>query len=169
MTEYLQSTVRRVLLKAYLSSDHTTPAIGKTIAVVISKNGAAFGNPSAGATNATAIGSGWYYVDMSTTDTATLGPHITRGTCSGVDDVEVVAQVVAGYALDLTQTGLTPRSLNSVADSALTVGDALLASICSAAGKESVVSTTYTVKTPSTGSVIRTFTLDSGTVPSSRN
>ena len=48
-----QSVAIRVTFKAYLASDHATPATGKTIAITISKNGAAFGNPSAGATNAT--------------------------------------------------------------------------------------------------------------------
>ncbi len=83
-----QSVTKRVALKAYLSSDHLSDATGKTIAVTISKNGAAFGNPSAGATNATEIANGWYYVDLSTTDTGTAGPLIVRGTASGVDNVE---------------------------------------------------------------------------------
>src|SRR5512146_1241285 len=83
-----------VQLKAYLSTDHVSAATVKTIAVVISKNGAAFGNPSAGATNATEIANGWYYVDLSTTDTGTLGPVIVRGTVATVDDVEIVYQVV---------------------------------------------------------------------------
>lgn len=89
-----QSKTIRVTLKAYLSSDHSTAATGKTIAVVLSKNGGAFGNPSGGATNATEIGNGWYYVDLSTTDSGTLGPLIVRGTSSGVDDVEQVYDVV---------------------------------------------------------------------------
>jgi hypothetical protein len=80
MSDIYQSVAGRVLLKAFLASDHVTPATGKTIPVVISKNGGAFGNPSAGATNATVIGNGWYYVDLSTTDRGTLGPLIVRGT-----------------------------------------------------------------------------------------
>ncbi len=84
----LQSTARRFPLKAYLSSDHVSPATGKTLAVQISKNGTAFANPIGGATNATEIGSGWYYVDLDTTDTGTLGPLLIRATASGVDDVE---------------------------------------------------------------------------------
>jgi hypothetical protein len=83
-----QSVAIRVLFKAFNSSDHVTPATGQTIAVVISKNGAAFGNPSGGATNATEISNGWYYADLSTTDTGTTGPLIVRGTCSAVDDIE---------------------------------------------------------------------------------
>lgn len=83
-----QSVTKRLVLKAYLSTDHVSAATGKTIAVTISKNGGAFGNPSAGATNATEIANGWYYVDLSTTDTGTTGPLIVRGTATGVDDVE---------------------------------------------------------------------------------
>lgn len=89
-----QAVAIRVPLKAYLASDHIANATGKTIAVQISKNGAAFGNPAAGATNAAEIGSGWYYVDLAAGDVAALGPLIIRGTSAGVDDVEIVYQVV---------------------------------------------------------------------------
>lgn len=89
-----QSVAIRVPLKAYLTSDHVSAATGKTIAIVISKNGAAFANPSGGATNAVEIGNGWYYVDLTTTDTGTLGPVIVRGTSASVDDVEIPYQVV---------------------------------------------------------------------------
>jgi hypothetical protein len=88
-----QSVAIRVALKAFLASDHIAPATGKTIAVVISKNGGAFGNPSAGATNATEISSGWYYVDLSATDTATAGPLIVRGTETDTDPVEIAFHV----------------------------------------------------------------------------
>jgi hypothetical protein len=83
-----QSVAYRVALKAYLSTDHVSAATGKTLAVKISKNGGAFGNPNAGATNATEISNGWYYVDLDTTDTGTAGPLLVRATASGVDDVE---------------------------------------------------------------------------------
>src|ERR1043166_1778284 len=92
-----QSATIRVPLKAYLSTDHVSMATGKTIAVVISKNAAAFGKPSAGATNATEIANGWYYVDLSTTDTGTAGPLIVRGTATGVDDVEIGYDVVNAH------------------------------------------------------------------------
>lgn len=90
-----QSVVRRCYLKAYLASDHASPATGKTLTCVVSKNGAAFANPHAGATNATEIGSGWYYVDLDTTDTGTKGPLQVRATSSGVDDVEPETYEVA--------------------------------------------------------------------------
>ena len=76
---------------------------------------------------------------------------------------------LASVNLNLAQVGLSPRDLGTVADSALTVGDALVAAIGVAAGKETVVGAVYTVKTPSTGTVIRTFSLDSTTAPTSRS
>jgi hypothetical protein len=78
------------------------------------------------------------------------------------------AAVGSAMTLNLAQTGLSPRDLGAVADGSLTVGDALVAAIAGAAGKQSVASTSYVVKTPSTGTVIRTFTLDSATTPTSR-
>jgi hypothetical protein len=88
-----QSVTKRVALKLFLSSDHVSAATGKTLAIVLSKNGAAFGNPSAGATNATEIASGWYYVDLSTTDTGTKGPLVVRGTATSCDDCEIAFTV----------------------------------------------------------------------------
>lgn len=97
-----QSVAYLVLFKAYLSSDHATEATGKTIAITISKNGGAFGNPAAGATNATEISSGWYKVALGTGDTDTLGPLAIRGAVSGIDDVAIALMVVsannAGFA-----------------------------------------------------------------------
>lgn len=82
-----KSVALRAVLMAYLSTDHITPATGKTIAITISKNGGAYGNPSGGATNATEIGNGSYYVDLSTTDTGTAGPLFVLGTATGCDIV----------------------------------------------------------------------------------
>lgn len=92
-----QSATIRVPLQAYLSTDHITPATGKTIAITISKNGAAYGNPSGGATNATEIGSGSYYVDLSTTDTGTAGPLFVLGIVSGVDNIVTVYLVANAH------------------------------------------------------------------------
>ncbi len=97
-----QSVTVRVPIYAVLAADHATPATGKTIAITISKNGAAFGNPSGGATNATEIGLGWYYVDLSATDTGTLGPLLVSGSVALIDDTvnayDVVSALNAGLA-----------------------------------------------------------------------
>lgn len=97
-----QSVAKRVALKAYLASDHVSAATGKTIAIVISKNMGAFANPSAGATNATELSNGWYYVDLSTTDTGTAGPLVVRGTVATVDDVEFIFEVANAFNAGFT-------------------------------------------------------------------
>jgi hypothetical protein len=97
-----QSTSVDVTFSAYLASDHVTAATGKTIAITISKNKGAFGNPSAGATNATEIANGVYYVNLSTTDTGTLGPLILRGAVALVDDVIVHYRVRQATNGDMT-------------------------------------------------------------------
>lgn len=97
-----QSVAKRVVFRAYLSSDHVSPATGKTIAVTISKNGGSFANPAAGATNATEISSGFYYFDLGTGDSGTLGPLAYRGAVATIDDVgdvfEVVKATNAGFS-----------------------------------------------------------------------
>lgn len=114
-----QFVARRVALKAYLSSDHLSPATGKTIACVISKNGAAFGNPAAGATNLTEIANGWYYVDLAAlTDIGTQGPLIVRGTEGTIDPCEDRFQVIEPEARIFgSVTG--SASTTTLADSAL--------------------------------------------------
>src|SRR5688500_10554247 len=94
-----QSSSFRVLLKVYLSTDHVTPATGKTVAITLSKNGIAFANPSAGATNATEIANGWYYFDGSATDASALGDLVVRGTSAGCDDAERLCEVANENAL----------------------------------------------------------------------
>lgn len=100
-----QSVALLVVFKAFLSSDHTTEATGKTIAITISKNGGAFGNPNAGALNATEISSGWYKASLDTTDIGTLGPLAVRGAVATIDDVSVMFQVVVA--------GLTAAAVNA--------------------------------------------------------
>ncbi len=101
MIQIPQSTSRRVLLKLYLTGT-TTAATSKTLAITLSKTGGAFANPSAGATNATELSNGWYYVDLSITDTNTLGDLIVRGTATGCDDSERLFGIVLA-----TNGGLT--------------------------------------------------------------
>lgn len=99
MRRLLSATSRVVMLKVYLSSDHVSAATGKTIAITISKNGGAFGNPNAGATNATEVSSGWYKVTLDTTDTNTVGDLVVRGTSATCDDSEQTFDVVDSASL----------------------------------------------------------------------
>lgn len=94
-----QSVTLRVPLQAYLASDHISPGTGKTIPVTISKNGAAYANPSGGATNAVSIGNGSYYVDLSTTDTGTLGPLFISGTEGTIDNIIAIFNIVNAHNL----------------------------------------------------------------------
>ena len=89
--------------------------------------------------------------------------NITAGT------ITTVTTLTNPASINLAQTGLTPRALDLISDSSLTIGDALVAAICAAAGKESVSGTTYTIETPHTGTTIRAFTLDSSSAPTSRS
>lgn len=89
-----QSTASQVVMfRAFLSSDHVSNATGKTIVIKISKNGAAFNDPNAGATNATEISAGWYKVTLDATDTATEGPLAVKGTEAAIDDVGLLCWV----------------------------------------------------------------------------
>lgn len=89
-----KAIAKKVMFRAYDSTDHVTPKTGATIAITISKNGAAFGNPNAGATNATEVSSGFYKFDLDTTDTGTAGPLAWRGAVAGIDDAGDVYEVV---------------------------------------------------------------------------
>lgn len=86
----------------------------------------------------------------------------------GGNVVGSVASVTAAVTVTLSQALSSARNVGSVADTSLTLNDALHCAIAAAAGQQTVVSTTYTVKTPSTATTLRSFTLDSGTNPTSR-
>lgn len=116
-----QSVAKLVVFRAFLASDHVTPATGKTIAITISKNGAtSFSNPAAGATNATEMASGFYKVSLGTGDTDTVGPLAYRGAEGTIDDVGDVFVVV-----NATNAGFSALP-NAAADAAggLPISDA---------------------------------------------
>lgn len=97
-----QSTSYELAFKAFLTATGAE-ATGLTIPITISKNGAtSFSNPSGGATNATEIGNGWYFVVLTTTDTGTLGRLAVRGTVATTDDVGVALTVVSATTMGAT-------------------------------------------------------------------
>lgn len=124
-----QSVAYLVVFRAFLASDGKTVATGKTIAITISKNGGAFGNPNAGATNATEISSGFYKFTLDTTDTGTLGPLAWRGaegTINDAGDVLTVAVAVASQSSvdDLPTNAELTTALGTADDAMLTaIGD----------------------------------------------
>lgn len=97
--------------KMVLAVDGHTPATGLTVAITISKNGAAFGNLNAGATNATEISAGIYKVALDSTDTGTEGDLIVRGTAATADDLLEICQVAAPVKLAdvVTHGGTTAK------------------------------------------------------------
>lgn len=88
----------------------------------------------------------------------------TRSTFAG----GAVAGVTAAVSIDLAGTLAAARDVDAIDDTALTLNDAFHCAIAGAAGKQSVSGTTYLVRTPSTGTTLRTFTLDSAAAPTSR-
>ena len=93
---------KKVVFRAIASSDHFTPKTAVVPVITISKNGGAFGNPNAGATNATEMTSGFYKFDLDATDTGTNGPLAWRAAVTGMDDVGDVYEVV-----NVTNAGFT--------------------------------------------------------------
>ncbi len=122
-----QSASYLLVFRAFLLTTGAE-ATGVTIAVTISKNGGAFGNPNAGAINATEISSGWYKVTLDATDTNTLGPLAIRGAAATIQDVGVALMVVNN---NIEKTGksigrgtvTTGGSTTSVPTSALSLSD----------------------------------------------
>jgi hypothetical protein len=97
-------TARPLLFLLVSSTDHTTPATGKTPTVTLSKNGAAFASP-AGAVSE--VGSGWYQVAGNATDAGTLGPLLLHATATGADATDVFYEVVAFDPTDAAGLGLS--------------------------------------------------------------
>lgn len=105
MLKLKQSTVRNIMIKVFLASDHITAATGKTLTVTASKDGGAFA--AIGGT-VTEVSSGWYKIALTTTDTNTLGTFIIRATATGCDDAEhPPIEVVAYDATDSAALGLS--------------------------------------------------------------
>lgn len=109
------------------------------------------------------------YAGADTSGTTTLLARLTATRAGYLDNLSAGAVALAsGVNLTTSQLLAAPRNISAIADGSITVNDALWSAVCGAAGKETVVSTTYTVMTPSTGTTLRVFTLDSATAPTSR-
>jgi hypothetical protein len=71
-----------------------------------------------------------------------------------------VGSVTAAVTISTAQLLGAPRDISAVADGSITVGDAYWAAIGAGAGQADASSgTSETIKTPSTGTLLRTFTL----------
>lgn len=85
------STSYPILLYMVLSSDHVTPATGKTLTVTLSKNGGAFASASGAVSE---IANGWYSLAGNATDRNTLGTLAIKATASSCDDVAKVIEII---------------------------------------------------------------------------
>lgn len=90
-----QNTAYNRMIFLVNACDHLTKAISiSSIAATLSKNAAAFAGAGGSVVE---VGSGWYKLTMTTTDTNTLGDlacHVTDAT-GKVDDTDFVDQIVA--------------------------------------------------------------------------
>ena len=98
MMEIKQSTASLALVFFMVdSTDHVTGKTGLTPTVTLSKNGGAFGSP-AGAVSE--IGSGFYKVAATATDSNTLGILALTATATGADRCAMAYVIVANIAAD---------------------------------------------------------------------
>lgn len=63
------------------------------------------------------------------------------------------------HSVNLSQALSAARAVDSVADTSLTINDAMHCAIQGAAGQETITGTSYVKKTPSTATTLRTFTV----------
>lgn len=140
-----------------LSSSGTT--LGYTVSTLTTYTGntvqtgdayARIGSAGAGLTAVPASG------DFTSTMKTSIGTAVAAS---------AVASVTSAVTLDLAQTLSAARALDAIADTALTLNDVFHCAVASAAGKETVVATAYTVMTPFTGTVIRSFALTLSSPP----
>lgn len=163
------TTTQPLLFLLILSSDHLSPATGKTPTVTISKNGAAFASPAGAVAE---ISGGWYKVAGNATDNATGGPlalHVTEASSDNVDDV---FPVVGYNPLSTTNLGLSglptanPGAANGVfiAGSNATTTVNITGSLSGSVGSVTagVTVTTYTGNTPQTGDAFARLGAPSG-------
>ena len=156
-----KDSTHRVVFYMTDETDNETAETGLTVTVNISKNGGAF----AAATNSVSeIANGFYYVDLTTTETNTAGPLIVRATATGanvwadIHHVEDVDATAARYADILLRRNFATVEGSTHGDTITTQSmiAALLRSIHS-----NVSGTTVTVyKTDNTSLGTYTITVD---------
>jgi hypothetical protein len=151
------------------------PGAASGLALVGSNMGTA-SNALTGAQTATAVWQDATAGDFTTASSIGKSLYTTGnapGAASGLalvgSNMGSASSVTAAVTVSLSETLSAARALDSVADTSLTLNDAMHCAIAGAAGKETVSGTTFTVKTPSTATTLRTFTLDSGSAPTQRS
>jgi hypothetical protein len=129
-----QSTARNRMVFMRLSSDHLTGATGKTITVMISKDGSFF-DAIAGIVEE--VADGWYNVALTSADTDTLGDlayHITAADCDPTDIVdEVIAPLASAADLATVAAAVATASTNAAA-AAASAGSLMLTGVATSGG-----------------------------------
>ncbi len=131
MREIKQSATANVMVFMADSTDHITGKTGLTLAVTISKDGAAFASITP---TVTERGNGWYNVALATGDTGTTGDLVVRATATGADPGERTLNVVANVEADTygrigaAGAGLTALGDTRIANLDVTVSSRLAAS-----------------------------------------
>jgi len=110
----------------------------------------------------------WQALAQAETNGNAIAFEWTDSTAGVSIDPILVLTSGAGVPVLLTETLAAPRALDSIADTSLTLNDAFQCAVATVAGKQTTSGTTYTTKTPSTGTVLRTFTLDQNPNPNNR-
>ena len=108
MASLKQSTAYTRLFLMIDSTDHFSPKTGLTVAVTLSKAGAAFG---AAAGTVTEVANGWYKIAYTTADTGTLGDLAAHCTATGADNTDFVDQVSARINDDFAYPATSGRSM----------------------------------------------------------
>lgn len=152
-----QSTAVKIPFFLYLASDHLSPATGKTPTVTISKNGAAFAAPAG---TVSEVGNGFYVLNATTADTATLGPllmHVTEASSDTWDDehVVIVNPVLALLAAVIETNGGVTLTVQQALQLAAALPAGKVAGIVAGTGAQ-----TFTLRSATDKQVIATITGD---------
>lgn len=104
-----QSTaVQNIVFFMTLSSDHISPATGKSPAVTLSKNGGAFASATGAVTE---IANGWYKLAADATDSNTLGALALHATAASCDATDMLVGTIVAF--DPQAVTRTPKRRNT--------------------------------------------------------
>ncbi len=155
---------RSIRFRMVSSADHVSGVTGIVPVVTICKEASTTFNAPIGVL--TEVGNGWYQLAPNSTDNNTLGPLILKATGAGADECSELYEVVA-YDPDVEAIGILATAIGN-SPTAGTVEAALLAAEAQGIGKWTIVGTTLTLYRNDGVTVVRTFTLDSASSPTSR-
>jgi hypothetical protein len=146
----------------------STPTAGNALTLIgngTSKHGAAITGGTGGVSDGLHCVAGTGGVDIRGNPTGNITGNLSGSVGSVTGNVGgnvagSVASVTAAVTISTSQVLGAPRALDTIADGAMQINDALWAAIGAGVGQHNASSgTNMTVKTPSTGTTLRTYTL----------